>query len=651
MAKFNNYDYVFTPIKVGNIILKNRLQFSPLVCSLSGTDGGVTNEYLEFVKMQAKTGVGLVTIGATSIDHDTGTDYVGELDITSDNNMVELLRLSEAAHRYGAKISIELVHAGRGANPKLLRVPEAIAPSAIPVTGGNTHIREMTWRDMEKIKQEYADVAERLVKAEFDMLMIHAAHGNLIAQFLSPLFNRRTDNYGGTEENRMRFPLEVLEAIRQRIGNKIAIDMRISGDEIIPGGMQIDETIRFIKKVQKYIDTVHISQGLIVEPEYSFYTMPPLYHPHCHNVKYTEAVKKDKEITIPVTVVGSITSVDEAEEIIQSGKADMVAMARQLLADPKTVRNAYAGHPEKTRPCLRCYECTPAKICHIRCATNPILGREAEYPDIPIAGTRKKVVVIGGGVAGCMAAKTLAARGHVVILIELQEKIGGKLHEISALPFKEDMRRHLEWLIRSTTESGIDIMLGQRAALETVLDLNPDAVFVATGSERLNLPIPGIDNDNVHHVLDVDTGRVDTGAEVVVCGGGLSGMECALGLSMEGKKVTVIDMIPVSEFAHEAAPSVRTMLLHLLKENQVTLVGDSKVLRFTGDGVEIERKDWKHALVKADSIVTAFGMKKNNSLFEEVKDYIPEVYAIGDCDLVCNIKRANATAFHYAAEC
>ena len=651
MTKFNHYKYVFEPIQIGNMTVKNRIQFSPLVCSLSGTSGNVTREYLEFIKMQARTGVGVVNIGATSIDHDTGTDYVGELDITSDNNIIELLRLSEAVHRYGAKISIEIVHAGRGANPELLRVPEAIAPSPIPVTNGNTHIREMDYADIEKIKQEYADCAERLVKADFDMMMIHAAHGNLIAQFLSPLFNKRTDQYGGSEENRWRFALEVLEAIRGRVGNKLAVDMRISGDEIIPGGMKIDDTVRFIKAAQKYLDTVHVSQGLIVEPEYAFYTMPPLYHPHCHNVKYSEVIKNDPEIHIPVTTVGSIMTIDEAEEIIASGKADMVAMARQLLCDPMTIRNAYREENEKTRPCLRCYECTPERICHIRCATNPMLGREAEFTEVPAARRKKKVVIVGGGVAGCMAAKTLTQRGHEVIVLEKSDKLGGKLHEISCLPYKTDMRRHLKWLIDSTMSCGAELKFCVDADADYIMSLKPDAVFVATGSDRLRLSVPGIDRANVHHVLDVDTGKEETGENVVVCGGGLSGMECALGLAMQGKKVTVVDMIPADSFAHEATPHTRGMLLSLLETYGVKKIGDSRVCAFSEEGVEIEDRNWKKRILKADDIVTAFGMRKNDALYQELRELLPEVYAIGDCDVVRNIKQANQQAFNLALEC
>lgn len=650
MSSFNKYPHVFSPIKIGNMEVKNRIQFSPMVSSLSTPTGGVSPELLGYIKYQAQSGVGVITIGSTPIDHINGVDFFGALDVTSDDNMTDLRRISEVVHRYGAKVSCELVHAGRSAPKQFRPNSPAIAPSAIPVENGPTDIREMDEKDMETIRNEYCEVAERLMKSGFDMVMVHAAHGNLLAQFMSPKYNHRTDEYGGSFENRVRWPLSVLKAMRERVGKGLCIDMRISGDELVPGGMGIEETKAFIRLAQEYIDTVHVSQGLIVEPKYMPYTMPAFYLPHCHNVKWSEQVKADPEIHIPVTVVGSITTIAEAEEIIASGKADMVAMARQLMCDNKLLYNAYRGMEEKTRPCLRCHECAPADIVHLRCATNPRLGRESELGEIQPSRTPKKVVVVGGGVAGCMAAKTLVERGHNVTLMEKSDKLGGRLHEISCLSFKFDMRRHLQWLMSSTMECGAKILLNTEATPENIMALAPDAVFVATGADRLTLPIPGMDRANVHHVLDVDTGRVQIGENVVVCGGGLSGTESALQLAMDGKKVTVIDMLPVEQFAKDHSPAPRGMLLQLLERYGVKLIGGVRVCEIGDDGVHVMTQDGTVSVLPCDDVVAAFGMKKNDALLKQMRELLPDVIAVGDCNVVKNIKNANHVAFNMALE-
>ena len=647
---FNKYPNVFSPIRIGNMEVKNRIQFSPMVSSLSTPTGGVSPELLGYIKYQAQSGVGVITIGSTPIDHINGVDFFGALDVTSDDNITDLRRISEITHRYGVKISCELVHAGRSA-PKCFRPNSpAIAPSAIPVENGPTDIREMDETDMETVRNEYCDVAERLMKAGFDMVMVHAAHGNLLAQFMSPKYNRRTDEYGGSFENRVRWPLSVLKAMRERVGRGLCIDMRISGDELVPGGMGIEETKAFIRLAQEYIDTVHVSQGLIVEPRYMPYTMPAFYLPHCHNVKWSEQVKADPEIHIPVTVVGSITTIAEAEEIIASGKADMVAMARQLMCDNQLLHNAYRGEEEKTRPCLRCHECAPAEIVHLRCATNPRLGREFELGEIQPSRHPRKVVVVGGGVAGCMAAKTLVERGHEVILMEQGDKLGGRLHEISCLSFKFDMRRHLKWLMSSTMECGAKILLNTEATPENILALKPDVVFIATGADRIAPPIPGLNRSNVHHVLDVDTGREAVGDTVVVCGGGLSGTESALQLAMEGKKVTVVDMLPVEQFARDHSPAPRGMLLQLLEQYGVKLIGSVRVCEIGDDGVAVQSMDGAKTVLPCDDVVAAFGMKKNDRLLKQMQELMPDVIAVGDCNVVKNIKNANQVAFNLALD-
>ena len=653
-SSFNKYPHVFSPINVGTMTLKNRIQFSPMICCLETPSGEVTSEYIEWIAQQARTGASLITIGGTSIDHDTGDDFEGEIDVTTDKNVIGLKRMADEAHYRGAKLSIELVHAGRGAMPRLLKDGVAIAPSVFPATGGpegvgNTHIREMTYADIEHIINRYAEIAERLARCEFDAIMLHAAHGNLIAQFMSPRFNHRTDWYGGSFENRMRFPLQIMKEIRRRVGHRINIDMRISGEELIPGGLTTEDMIEFVKLAQEYVDSVHVSVGMIIESDYFYYSMPPYYHPHCHNVKYAEAFKKCPDIHIPVTTVGSITTIAEAEEILAAGKADMVAMARPLMAEPNLLKNAYAGKPEASRPCLRCFECAPNVMQHLHCAVNPVCGRETQYRVIQKADERKKAVVIGGGVSGMMAVQTLLKRGHEVTLFEKEDTLGKKLYEISCLSFKGDMRRFWDWDVKTTMNSGAKIVLGTEATPELVMAENPDVIFIATGSSLIVPPIEGI--EKARHILDVDNKRVDVGHKVVVCGGGLSGTECALQLAMEGHDVTVVDMLPVDAFAKDASPSPRTMLMALLKKYNVRLIGESKVLRFTDKGVEIEDRNWNRTLLEADTAVNALGMKSDSDVVAKFAGLIPEVYVVGDAAQVNNIRHANQSAFIYAVEC
>jgi 2,4-dienoyl-CoA reductase-like NADH-dependent reductase (Old Yellow Enzyme family) len=376
---FNHYEHVFSPIRVGHTTLKNRIEFSPLVSDLTNCNGEATQSYIDFVEAQARSGVALITLGATPVDTDTAPDYPSELDVTSEQKLNHLFLLAEAAHRGGSKLSVELVHAGRGANLKVISKPYVLAPSNIPVPGQSQYIKEMDQHDIEYVVSCFADCALRLKKVGFDAVMIHGAHGKLLAQFMSPLTNHRSDIYGGSFENRIRFPLMVLKAVREAVGKDFIVEYRISGDEIVEGGVKIEEVVEFLKIAQEYIDLVNVSAGINVDDRAKFYSMPPYYRPPGANVPYARAIKQCPEIHIPVSVVGSILSVDMAEKIIAEGSADMCAMARSLLADPELLLKSWRGRPEEARPCLRCYSCAGGYGSHISCAVNPSLGRTGYY--------------------------------------------------------------------------------------------------------------------------------------------------------------------------------------------------------------------------------------------------------------------------------
>lgn len=647
MASFNNYKHIFTPIKVGHTTFKSRVEFAPMVCDMTIANGEPSDGYIDFVEKQAESGVAIIHLGATPVDQIAAADYRSEIDVTSEYKTQGLVRMAEAAHRHGAKLSVELVHAGRGADPELIQSPWALAPSNFPIPGKHPYVKEMDQHDIDQVISAYVDCSTRLQRCGFDGVLIHGAHGNLVAQFLSPLVNHRDDIYGGSFENRCRFPLMLLEAVRNAVGPNFLIELRISGDEIVDGGMRTGEVIEFLKLAQKYIDLANISAGLIVEERGRHYCMPSYFRPKGQNVPFARQIKQCKDITIPISVVGGIMTAEMADKIIDEGSADIVAMARSLLADPDMLNKSYRGKPETARPCLRCWGCAGGYGSHIHCAVNPQLARAYRYSRPWPAGTKKKVAVIGGGVAGTEAARTLVEKGHDVVLFEKSGRLGGLLNDINKLSFKDDLLSYTEWLQRTTLCCGADIRFNTDATAELVMSENPDVIIVATGSVPARPPVPGIDRDNVYNVLDVDSGRKTPIGKIVVCGGGLSGCESALELAIRGNDVKVVDMIPLDQFAIGAHDLTRSALLAQLREYNVELIGEHLVRSITDSGVEVEAKDWSYRTLEADYVVEAFGMKSNADK-DRFFELIPDVYYIGDALKVDNIMHANFTAYDKA---
>ncbi|MCR5846002.1 MAG: NAD(P)/FAD-dependent oxidoreductase [bacterium] len=645
MGKFNDYKHVFEPIQVGPITLKNRIQFSPHANNMVNAYGEPTDLFVKYFEEQARTGAGLISIYATPVNQEHGVDYESEINITTDKVCCSLCRLTEAAHMHDAKVSIELMHAGRGADPKMLKRGYALAPSDIPIPGQAQNLKVMDRDDMQEVIDNFVDCSLRAKRCNVDMILVHGAHGNLIGQFLSPSTNKRTDEYGGSMENRFRFPLELLKAIREAVGPDTAIEMRLSGDEMIEDGIHVDECVEFVKRAQEYIDMVHISSGLIVVWKASFYTMPPYYMPRGNNIAFAKAVKNCPDIHIPVAVVGGINSLEMIDEIIENGSADIGVMCRQFLADPDIIHKSRAGHPEDVRPCLRCQGCSETYGSHVRCSVNPGLGMMPPFDKVQPAPVKKKVVVVGGGVAGMTATRTLVERGHDVILMEQGESLGGVLPHICGLPFKGDLKRYSDWAIRMTENCGAEIRLNTKATAELIEAENPDALVVAVGSKPVKLDIPGIDGPNVKRVMDVDEGIEQVSGKVVICGGGVSGCECAIGLAMRGCEVAVVDMIPAEKFADGLPEITRNMCRMLLDDHGISRVGESRVTRIAENGVELLHSDGTTEFIEADYVVDAFGVIQRKADIAELADVILDTYLVGDANEIGNIKRANFKAY------
>ena len=624
--KENRYPHVFQPLTVRGLTLKNRLQYAPTVVLKCTPDGQVGQEMLDFMKWQASTGVAYITVGDTPVTHDDNSAWLCEMNVNSDDCIHGMHALVEAARDNGAELSVELAYAGRGNRPNADGSPTAVVSAERPVSPELDNLRTMDRADMDYLRDRFVDCAVRCQKAGFRMIMLHCAHNNFLAQWLSPDSNVRTDEYGGTPENRRRYPLEVLKAVREAVGPNMVIELRVSATEDTPGGLELPESLDFMEAAQEYVDIMHVSRGNVFTLA-GTYTIPTYFKGRQLNVAFAAEAKK--RLHIPVCVVGNITTLEEAEEIIASGKADIVAMAKSHMADGELVEKSLAGHADQVRPCTRCDLCGNANTygTSMRCAINPRLGQTGPIEPAPV---KKKVMVIGGGPGGMMAAQTAVKRGHTVTLYEKADRLGGLLNDATVLPFKQYMRNYLAWDIRQTMKCGAEIKLNTPVDETVVAQENPDAVIVATGSVYLQPPIPGIEGTVPVH--EADLGHVE-GERVVVCGGGLSGCECALALAQSGKKVTVVDMIPAEDFCPNMPIFNHADLFHQLEELGVELVGGQKIVAFTPEGVQTVDGAGQEKLFPCDAAVNALGVKPENRLGLALltKYGSEQVFLVGDC--------------------
>lgn len=657
--KVNKYQNIFSPFRIGNVQIKNRIELSPALPCLASPEGFVTRELIEFFRSIAKGGAAIVNVGDTAIDSEYAKDHDHQLNLGDNKVIAGLNTLVEAVQRYGAKISIELNHGGRFVEPRLINGKNPIGPSPIPskrevmlaaLEGRKVvQVKEMDQDLIDGVVSNYASAAYRCLVAGFEMVMLHGAHGHLLGQFLSPYTNKRTDGYGGSLENRARFALEVLTSIRKKVGNRLALEYRISATEHVKEGMHEEETIEFIKMIEDKIDLIHLSVGLVTEPATVPHMMQPTYFPHGYNVHYAERVKK--AVRIPVVAVGSI-DLEMADKIIAEGKADIVAMARAIVADPEIINKAYRGEIENIRPCVRCNSCTHriSRFLPIRCAINPVIGREVQYGYIRQADKKKKVVIVGGGPAGMEASQVASSRGHQVTLYEKEERLGGSLHFAAAPPFKADMKKYLDWMIKKTQQAPIEVKLATEATADSIKAERPDVLIVAIGADPLVPEIPGVNKLNVVWAGDVVMGRAKIGEKIVVVGAGMTGCETGLYLAQQGKKVTIIDMVGPLEIAQDAPIINRRGLIQLLQKQGVEIKTEVKLEEITDKGVLVIDKQWNRFIIPADIVVLSLGFKIRTESAKLFQGLAREIYVVGDCSNPRNLMAAIHDAFNVAVE-
>lgn len=521
----------------------------------------------------------------------------------------------------------------------------------MPETGEETTL--FTEEVLLKFAEDFADAAEAAFNCGFDVLLIHGGHGLILSQFLSPKFNTRTDEFGGSSENRMRFPLMVLQAVRRRVGDSILIEYRISGSELGgEGTFNIGDCIDFLKKAQEYIDIAHVSAGsTFTETEHV--THPTNFlQPGC-NTYLAAAVKACPDIRIPVLTLGGYQEPELMEEVIASGKADIVAMARGTISDPDCPNKARSGLADEIIPCIKCFHCLDyARQTAFACSVNPEVGREAILPWlIPPVGEKQKVVVIGGGPSSMQAAITARKRGHDVILIERETYLGGKLVFSEQVPFKRDLFRFMNYQINMLKKLGVEVRLGTNATPGTVETLKPDVVIAAVGSDAIVPPIPGIGGPNVitaEECYEKIKAGEDLGRKIAVLGGGGVGCETALYLAMNHNKdvelVEMTDALAREEFWLPQYAITEQM------DRYVAYHLNARCTGITPDGMLYVDESGKERSIIADTIVLAAGLKPRREAAKAFRPAAGLFIACGDCVNAKNVRTATRTAYDAAVQ-
>ena len=643
------YPNLCKPIKVGNVTFRNRMFSAPMGGTDITNDGCIGPKSTAFYELRARGGAGAVTVSECMVHPKTDGSHAYHLDTAILNSLAAATYTADAIRRHGAIPSLELSHSGMYAGTYMTdknrqHSMNQWGPSDT-VRPDGVQVKALTKELIDEIVEAYGNVAGLAKRAGFEMLMIHGGHGWLINQFLSPYFNKRTDEYGGSLENRCRFAIEVLKSVRKAVGPGFPIEFRLSGSELFEEGYDLEEGCRIAQQIEPYIDLLHVSAGTYQRGFGD--THPSMFKEHGYNVYLAAEIKK--HVKIPVATLGGLNSPEQMEEIIASGKADVVYMARALLADPFLPRKVMANQDDEIVHCLRCFTCMAERAATStrRCTVNPLIGREMEGVEIQPAPVKKKVLVAGGGPGGLYAAYTAARRGHQVILCEKSDALGGILKSEQAIPFKKEMYDLGQTYALLAQRAGVEIRLNTEVTREYVENEQADALIIAVGSRPLVPPIPGLDGDNVVIVNNYYLEKDKVSDQVVVFGGGLAGCECAIHLGMEGKQVHLVEMR--DELAPDANVRHRPLLLAEIAK-YVTVHTGYKGKQVTAEGIVCEDKDGKEHLVPGTTVICALGQRSRTDVTDSLREAAPYVAVIGDASRVSTITNAVYWGYHAALD-
>jgi 2,4-dienoyl-CoA reductase-like NADH-dependent reductase (Old Yellow Enzyme family)/thioredoxin reductase len=624
---------LFQPLEIRSMRLANRIVLPPMTTLLGAPDGEVSDAFVEFYAARARGGAGLITAETVDVHPYTHNLALGDRGFTAiydDRFVAGFRRFTDAMHAAGAKTSVQLHHSG---NAMVMLDPALppLGPSAVPHPGGAVP-RSLSIEEIEEIVDAFGAGARRAKEAGFDAVDIHGGHGYLIAQFLSPYFNRRTDRYGGTLTGRLRFAIGVIQSVRDAVGEDFPIIFRFSADERVPGGRDVAESVAIAPHLAEAgADCLSITTGMHFTLGY---TVAPMGKPRGLNVEAAAAVKA--AVDVPVMVVGRLGDPLLAAAVLRSAKADLIAIGRGLIADPELPNKFAAGRFDDVRPCIACNQgCIGSMVrgAPFNCMVNPEAGREVEMRITPAASSRR-IFIAGGGPAGMEAARVAALRGHDVTLYEKGERLGGQFHLGSLPPRKQEISTYLAYLESQLKKRGVRVLLGETLTLESVTTQGPDAVIVATGSEPHAVTLPGADAGNVASAQDVLAGKAEVGGSVVVVGGGQVGCETAEFLDRRGRNVTLVEMC--DELAPGETMLPRAALLEGLAETRIETLTGTRVVEVLPGEVVVEYDGQRRTLSGVDTVVLAVGVTPVNHLAALLSGTGVEIHVVGDAGGVSN---------------